>query len=75
MLYLISILCTGTWADGIITQAVANVFNLKILSIESYPDFAEITIVEAVNAVVISSKFNMKNSYAMRTWSDMQEVH
>ena len=35
--------CQGTWADSIIMQAVADVFNLKIiLIIESHPDFAEI---------------------------------
>ena len=36
--------CQGTWADiSIIIQAVADVFNLKIiLIIESHPDFAEI---------------------------------
>ena len=35
--------CQGTWADRIIIQAVADVFNLKIiLIIESHPDFAEI---------------------------------
>ena len=45
---LMSMSCQGTWADGIIIQAVADVFNLKILIIESHPDFAEITIVEGV---------------------------
>ena len=31
--------CQGTWADSIIIQAVADVFNLKIiLIIESHPD-------------------------------------
>ena len=40
----------GTWADGIIIQAVADVFNLKIHIIESHPDFAEITLVEGVTA-------------------------
>ena len=31
-----------SWADSIIIQAVADVFNLKIiLIIESHPDFAE----------------------------------
>ena len=36
--------CQGTWADSIIIQALADVFHLKILVIESHPDFAEITI-------------------------------
>lgn len=44
----------GTWADGIIIQAVANVFNLKIHIIESHPDFAEITLVEGVTAPSLS---------------------
>ena len=56
MHYLISILCTDTWADGIITQAVANVFNLRTHSIESYPEIAEITIVETVNAATLPQK-------------------
>ena len=35
--------CQGTWADSIIIQAVADVFNFKIiLIIESHPNFAEI---------------------------------
>ena len=35
--------CQGTWADSIIIQAVADVFNLKIiLIIESHLNFAEI---------------------------------
>ena len=34
--------CQGTWADSFIIQAVADVFNLKIiLIIESHSDFAE----------------------------------
>ena len=37
-----SMSCQGTWADSIIIQAVADVFNLKIiLIIKSHPDFAE----------------------------------
>ena len=41
--YLVSMSCQGTsWAYSIIIQAVADVFNLKIiLIIESHPDFAE----------------------------------
>ena len=40
---LVSMSCQGTsWADSIIIQAMADVFNLKIiLIIESHPDFAE----------------------------------
>lgn len=39
--------------DSIIIQAVADVFHLKILIIESHPDFAEITIVEGVTAAPV----------------------
>lgn len=38
--------CQGTWANGIIIQAVADAFNLKIHII----DFAEITLVKGVTA-------------------------
>ena len=38
---------------SVIIQAVADVFNLKILIIESHPDFAEIAIVEGVNAAPV----------------------
>ena len=48
--YLNNMSSQGTWADGIIIQAVADVFNLKIHIIESHPDFAEITLVEGVTA-------------------------
>ena len=40
--------CQGTWGDSIVIQAVAGLFNLKILIIESHLGFAEITIVEGV---------------------------
>ena len=41
--YLVFMSRQGTWADSIIIQAVADVFNLKIiLIIESHPNFAEI---------------------------------
>ena len=40
-------------ADSIIIQAVADVFNLKILIVESHLDFAEITIVEGVTAAPV----------------------
>ena len=43
-------------ADSIIIQAVADVFNLKILIIESHPDFAEITIVEGVTAAPVEEQ-------------------
>lgn len=44
--YLTSMSCQGTWANGIIIQAVADAFNLKIHII----DFAEITLVKGVTA-------------------------
>ena len=37
----------GTWADGIMIQAVAEPLNLKIHLTESHPNFAEFTVVEA----------------------------
>ena len=43
-------------ADSIIIQAVADVFNLKILIIELHPDFAEITIVEGVTAAPVEEQ-------------------
>ena len=46
----------GTCADSIIRQAVAVVFNLKILIIESHPDFAKITIVEEVTAAPVEEQ-------------------
>ena len=39
----------GTWADGLIIQAVADKLNLKIQITESHPNFAEFTIVEATS--------------------------
>ena len=54
--YLVSMSRQGTWADNIIIQAVADVFNLKILIIESHPDFAEITIVEGVTAAPVQEQ-------------------
>ena len=37
----------GTWADGIIIQAVPDNLILKIHITESHPNFAEFTVVEA----------------------------
>ena len=48
--------CQGTWAYSIIIQALADVFNLKILIIESHSDFAEITIVEGVTAAPVEEQ-------------------
>ena len=36
----------GTWADGIVIQAVADNLNLKIHITEFCPNFAEFTVVE-----------------------------
>ena len=46
--------CQGTWADSI--QAVADVFTLKILIIESHPAFAEITLGEGVTAAPVAEQ-------------------
>ena len=53
MHHLTSMLSLGNWADGITLQDVANVFNIKIHINESQPDFAEITIVEAVTTATL----------------------
>ena len=44
--YLKSMSIQGTWADGIIIQAVADNLNLKIHITESLPNFAEFTVVK-----------------------------
>ena len=48
--YLGSMSMKGTWADGLIIQAIADKHNLKIHIIESNPNFTEFTIVQAVNS-------------------------
>ena len=40
----------GTWADGLIIQAVADKLHLRIHITESHPNFAEFTIVEAASS-------------------------
>ena len=45
--YLTSMSMHGTWADGIIMQAVADNLNLKMHITEAHPNFAEFTVVEA----------------------------
>ena len=60
--------CQGTWADSIIIQAVADIFNLKINIIESHPYFTEITIVESVPATqVLYQSFKIINSQHFST--------
>ena len=55
--YLVSMYVMSRYmADSIIIQAVVDVFNLKILIIESQPDFAEITIVEGVTAAPVEEQ-------------------
>ena len=49
--YLSSMSRKGTWADGLIIQAIADKHNLKIHIIESNPNFTEFTVVQAVNSV------------------------
>ena len=44
--YLTSMSMQGTWADGIIIQAVADNLNLKIHITESLPNLAEFTVVK-----------------------------
>ena len=45
--YLTSMSMQGTWADGIIIQAMADNLILKIHITESHPSCAEVTAVEA----------------------------
>lgn len=40
----------GTWADGIIIQAVANCLNLTINITESYENFSPLTVIHPVNS-------------------------
>ena len=47
--YLENMSKAGTWADNIIIQAVADALNLKLIIVESDPNFAEFNIVEATN--------------------------
>ena len=49
--YLGSMSRKGTWADGLIIQAIADKHNLRIHMIESNPNFTEFTVVQAVNPV------------------------
>ena len=51
--YLSSMSRKGTWADGLIIQAIADKHNLKIHIIESNPNFTEFTVVQAVNSVEV----------------------
>ena len=44
--YLTSMSMQGTWADGIIIQAVADNLSLKIYITESLPNLAEFTVVK-----------------------------
>ena len=47
--YLSNMAKQGTWADGLIIQAVADKLNLKIHIVETNPGFAEFNVVQAVN--------------------------
>ena len=47
--YLATMSMSGTWADHVIIQAVADAMNLKIHAIESSQNFADITVVELAN--------------------------
>ena len=47
--YLSNMSCQGTWADGIIIQAVANCFNLSIYIAESSETFNPVTVIQATN--------------------------
>ena len=44
--YLESMSQQGTWADNLIIQAVADSFNLRIIIVESNPNFADVNIIE-----------------------------
>ena len=47
--YLSNMAKQGTWADGLIIQAVADKFDLKIDIVETNPGFAEFNVIQAVN--------------------------
>ena len=47
--YLSNMAKQGTWADGLIIQAVADKFHLKIHIVETNPGFAEFNVIQAVN--------------------------
>ena len=47
--YLSNMAKQGTWADGLIIQAVADKFHLKIHIVETNPGFAEFNVVQAVS--------------------------
>ena len=47
--YLSNMAKQGTWADGLIIQAVADKFDLKIHIVETNPGFAEFNVIQAVN--------------------------
>ena len=51
----------GTWADGIIIQAVANCFNLTINIAESFENFSPLTVIHPVNT--------QRNSTQVHNWS------
>ena len=45
----------GTWADHIIMQAIAEIINLRVYTVESNDNFAELTLFEPLNASENSS--------------------
>ena len=47
--YLSNMAKQGTWADGLIIQAVADKFHLKIHTVETNPGFAEFDVVQAIS--------------------------
>ena len=47
--YLSNMAKQGTWADGLIIQAVADKFHLKIHIVETNPGFAEFNVIQAVH--------------------------
>ena len=51
--------CHGTWADAIITQAVANCLNLSIHIAESNETFNPVTIVQPMNVTSDAQKFTL----------------
>ena len=48
--YLNSMSMQGTWCDGLIIQAVADQFNLRIVIAESHEYFHQFTIIRAVSS-------------------------
>ena len=69
--YLQSMSTLGTWADHIITQAVANTNNLRINITESAPNFSDSTTVSSIYAQSEAQRRNLRDIYV----GHLDELH